>query len=110
MNNTEEDIYVKREKNITVEGSKVSPLGEIQRAPLLKYYLILLQVANLNLQLVNLKAGKYNLALIDMKGGIVYNQTFSNFKGSITITGQVKYIIQLKNNINLFTLKAIINR
>ena len=27
MNNMDEDIYVKREKNITVEGSKVSPLG-----------------------------------------------------------------------------------
>jgi hypothetical protein len=25
MNNMDEDIYVKREKNITVEGSKVSP-------------------------------------------------------------------------------------
>jgi hypothetical protein len=29
MNNMDEDIYVKREKNITVEGSKVSPMGEI---------------------------------------------------------------------------------
>ena len=29
MNNMDEDIYVKREKNITVEGSKVSPWGEI---------------------------------------------------------------------------------
>ena len=27
MNNLDEDIYAKREKNITVEGSKVSPLG-----------------------------------------------------------------------------------
>ena len=27
MNNMDENIYVKREKNITVEGSKVSPLG-----------------------------------------------------------------------------------
>ena len=29
MYNMDEDTYVKREKNITVEGSKVSPLGEI---------------------------------------------------------------------------------
>ena len=30
MNNMDEDIYVKREKNITVEGSKVPPRGRFR--------------------------------------------------------------------------------